>query len=90
MELETVMNYIANSTNLDGIRAEEIKRALALDVVAELGHGQILARRIKTVGGVVPGSMNFQARPEIAGVAVCRISVWQLVVAKSCRSMRAV
>ena len=25
MELETVMNYLANSTNLDGVRAEEIK-----------------------------------------------------------------
>ncbi len=29
MELETVMNYLANSTNLDGIRAEEIKKSLA-------------------------------------------------------------
>ncbi len=26
MELETVMNYIASSTNLDGVRAEEIKK----------------------------------------------------------------
>jgi len=26
MELETVMNYLANSINLDGIRAEEIKK----------------------------------------------------------------
>ena len=25
MEIETVMNYIANSVNLDGVRAEEIK-----------------------------------------------------------------
>ena len=28
MELETVTNYIANSINLDGVRAEEIKKAL--------------------------------------------------------------
>ena len=32
MELETVMSYIANSTNLDGVRAEEIKKSLAADV----------------------------------------------------------
>ena len=55
MEMETVMSYIANSTNLDGVRAEEIKKALAADVQAELGHAQILARRIKTIGGTVPG-----------------------------------
>jgi bacterioferritin len=61
MELETVMNYIANSTNLDGVRAEEIKKSLALDVTAELGHAQILARRIKTLGGTVPGSVDFKA-----------------------------
>ena len=32
MELETVMNYLANSTNLDGVRAEEIKKSLSADV----------------------------------------------------------
>ena len=61
MELETVMNYIAQSTNLDGVRAEEIKKSLATDVLEELGHAQALARRIKTIGGKVPGSMNFEA-----------------------------
>ena len=61
MEMETVMSYIANSINLDGVRAEEIKKALAADITAELGHAQTLARRIKTVGGKVPGSMDFQA-----------------------------
>lgn len=64
MEMETVMSYIAHSTNLDGIRAEEIKKALAADVLEELGHAQILARRIKTVGGTVPGSMEFRASQE--------------------------
>ncbi len=59
MELETVMNYLANSTNLDGVRAEEIKKSLAADVAAELGHAQTLARRIKTLGGQVPGSLAF-------------------------------
>lgn len=61
MEIETVMSYLANSTNLDGVRAEEIKKALAADVQEELGHAQILARRIKTIGGSVPGSMEFKA-----------------------------
>lgn len=61
MEMETVMNYIANSTNLDGVRAEEIKKSLQADVLAELTHAQNLARRIKTIGGVVPGSAVFKA-----------------------------
>jgi bacterioferritin len=60
MELETVMNYIANSINLDGVRAEEIKKALAADVQEELAHAQSLSRRIKTIGGKVPGSAEFK------------------------------
>ncbi len=58
MELETATNYIACSINLDGVRAEEIKKALALDVQEELMHAQRLGARIKTVGGVVPGSLS--------------------------------
>lgn len=61
MEIETVMSYLANSTNLNGVRAEEIKKSLAADVTAELGHAQGIARRIKTIGGMVPGSMQFKA-----------------------------
>lgn len=61
-ELETVQNYIANSINLDGVRAEEIKAALAADVAEELGHAQQLAKRIKVIGGRVPGSFEFEAR----------------------------
>ncbi|MBI2479264.1 MAG: rubrerythrin [Planctomycetia bacterium] len=56
MELETVMNYLANSTNLDGVRAEEIKKSLAADITEELLHAQQLGQRIKQLGGVVPGS----------------------------------
>ena len=55
-ELETVANYIANSENLDGVRAKHIKTALAADIAEELSHAQVLAKRIKTVGGRVPGS----------------------------------
>lgn len=61
MELETVMNYIANSVHLDGVRAEEIKKSLAADVTAEIGHAQQLADRIKTIGGALPGSLEFKA-----------------------------
>ena len=61
MEIETVMNYISNSVNLDGVMAEEIKKSLAADVTAELGHAQQLARRIKTLSGTVPGSVAFKA-----------------------------
>lgn len=59
-EIETVMNYIANSTNLDGVRAKHIKMSLAEDVQEELGHAQMLARRIKTLGGAVPGSQKLK------------------------------
>jgi bacterioferritin len=58
MELETVMNYIANSTNLDGVRAEEIKKSLAADITAEIGHATQLAHRIKQLGGLTPGSKS--------------------------------
>lgn len=58
MEIETVMNYIANSVDLDGALASPIKEALAKDVPAELGHAQIVAKRIKTIGGRTPGSLS--------------------------------
>jgi bacterioferritin len=61
MEIETVTNYIANSINLDGVRAEEIKKALQADIQEELTHAQTLARRIKTIGGTVPGSADFKS-----------------------------
>lgn len=61
MEIETVMNYIANSVNLDGVRAEEIKKSLANDITAEIGHAQEFAQRIKELYGVAPGSQVFKA-----------------------------
>jgi bacterioferritin len=60
MEIETVMSYIANSINLDGVRAEEIKKSLAADVTEELTHAQQFARRIKELYGKVPGSADFK------------------------------
>jgi bacterioferritin len=61
MEIETVMSYIANSVNPDGVRAQEIKESLAEDVQEELGHAQQFADRIKELYGVVPGSEEFSA-----------------------------
>ena len=60
MELETVQNYLANSIDLDGVRAEEIKKALAADIQEELNHAMLLAKRIKVLGGHVPGSLELE------------------------------
>ncbi len=61
MEIETVMSYIANSVNPDGVRAQEIKESLEQDIQEELGHAQQYAQRIKELYGVVPGSEEFDA-----------------------------
>ena len=61
MEIETVMSYIANSVNPDGVRAQEIKESLEQDIQEELGHAQQFAQRIKELYGVVPGSEEFTA-----------------------------
>lgn len=61
MEIETVMSYIANSVNPDGVRAQEIRESLQEDVQEELGHAQQFAERIKELWGVVPGSEGFEA-----------------------------
>src|SRR5882757_4373380 len=61
MEVETVMSYIANSVNPDGVRAQEIIESLQEDVQEELGHAQQFASRIKELYGVVPGSLEFTA-----------------------------
>jgi bacterioferritin len=61
MEIETVMSYIANSVNPDGVRAQEIRESLQEDIQEELGHAQQFADRIKELYGVVPGSDEFEA-----------------------------
>jgi bacterioferritin len=61
MEIETVMSYIANSVNPDGVRAQEIVEALEEDIQEELRHAQEFAQRIKELYGVVPGSKEFRA-----------------------------
>ena len=66
MELETTINYLAISVDLDGIRAEEIKKSLAADIQTEITHAQELAERIKEIDGRVPGSFGF--KPEQASL----------------------
>ena len=61
MEIETVMSYLAASTNLDGVRAQEIRESLATDIEEELGHAKEFATRIKELYGVVPGSEGLSA-----------------------------
>ena len=60
MELEATISYLAISTDLDGIRTEEIKKSLAADIHTEISHAQDLASRIKEIGGSVPGSFKFK------------------------------
>jgi bacterioferritin len=61
MEVETVMSYLANSINPEGVRAQEIIESLEQDVQEELGHARQFGERIKELYGVVPGSLDFTA-----------------------------
>jgi bacterioferritin len=59
-EMETVMNYLSTSVNLEGVRASHIKESLDEDIGEELGHAKMLAKRIHTLGGLVPGSQSLK------------------------------
>jgi bacterioferritin len=61
MEIESVMSYIANSINPEGVRAQEIIESLEEDIQEELGHARQFGERIKELYGVVPGSLDFRA-----------------------------
>jgi bacterioferritin len=61
MEIETVMSYLANSINPDGVRAQEIIESLEEDIQEELDHARQFGARIKELYGVVPGSLDFRA-----------------------------
>jgi bacterioferritin len=60
MELETIINYLANSVWLDGIRAKHIKDSLTAEVADEMGHAQTVANRIKVLEGRIPGSLELK------------------------------
>jgi bacterioferritin len=59
-EIETVINYLSVSIDLDGVRADFIKQALAADITGELTHARQLGARIKQLGGQVPGSLKMK------------------------------
>jgi bacterioferritin len=99
MELETVMNYLANSVNLDGVRAEEIKKSLGADVPGEIAHAQQLANRIKQIGGQIPGSKSLtigrQIQPvtdttDVVGVIKSVIAAEETACAQSKKIIKAV
>jgi bacterioferritin len=58
MELESVQNFLANSVDLDGPAADELKKVLETAVARELKHARRLAKRIKILDGRVPGSLE--------------------------------
>lgn len=58
MEIETVINYLANSIHLDGILAKEVRDSLKADISDELGHAEKLAERMKVLGADIPGSLT--------------------------------
>jgi bacterioferritin len=60
MEIETVMSYISNSINPDGVRAREVVEHLEQDIQEEIGHAQQFGQRIKELYGIVPGSLQFK------------------------------
>ena len=65
MEIETVLNYLANSINLNGVRAEETKKSLAADITEEIMHAQQLGQKIKQLGGLLPGSASVKLAQQI-------------------------
>lgn len=60
-EIETVMNYLTNSIVLEGLRGEEVKDSLELDIEEELEHARMLGQRLKQLDERPPGSAEFEA-----------------------------
>lgn len=63
-EIETVMNYQTNAIVLDGVRAEEIKNSLQMDIQEELTHAEQLGNRLKQLDARPPSSAEFTARQD--------------------------
>ena len=56
MELETVINYLANSVWLDGIRAKHIKDSIGIKTMRVVGDPQTKIRRV----AISPGYSSLQ------------------------------
>jgi len=59
-EVETVLNYLANSIALEGIRAEQIKEELQADIEEELAHAQQLGKRLDELDAKPPASFDLE------------------------------
>jgi bacterioferritin len=57
-ELETILNYLAHSIDLEGAGAELIRETLEEEITLKLRHARRLAKRINMLGGRVPGSLE--------------------------------
>lgn len=57
-EIETIQNYLADASNLEGARAEPLKELLDAEVQTALVHARRLARRIRALEGRVAGSLE--------------------------------
>jgi bacterioferritin len=61
-EIETVGNYVASSTNRDGVSAESIARSVRDSVASDLRHAQQVAGRIRRLHAAVPNPEEFVTR----------------------------
>ncbi len=58
IELETLQNYLANSIDLEGADAEDVRKSLEDQVALKLKHARRLAKRINVLGARLPGSLE--------------------------------
>jgi hypothetical protein len=63
LELEAVLNWLANRNSLECVRADELKRSLAADVQKELRYPVCIDNRIKTLVGKVSERFDFRPCP---------------------------
>ena len=61
-EIETVSNYVASSTNREGVRAESTARSVRDVVASDLRHAQQVAVRIRRLHAAEPSPEEFATR----------------------------
>ena len=76
MEIETVMSYLSASTNLDGVRAQEISESLAEDIEEELGHAEPVRRADQGALRRRPRLRSLRGRAELPAAARASRPTW--------------
>jgi bacterioferritin len=66
IELETMQNYLANSIDLEGAKAEPIRKSLEDEIALRLRHARRLAKRINVLGGRLPGSLELSRNQNLS------------------------